>query len=75
VVVLSLQEVVEPAVGKLIVVEMGIANVALADYGVLSGPLVGTVERGRDNRILLVGYLSGGRSLAGTSLASETDAT
>ena len=53
VVVLALEEVVEPAVGERRIVPAGISFVPLADDGVLGGTCISAVQRRRDHEVLL----------------------
>src|SRR5208283_108997 len=54
VVLLTFEEVIEPAVGEGIVIEAGIAHAAFADDRVFSGAFVGTMECRGDNGVLLI---------------------
>ena len=60
-VLLSLEKVIEPRVGQLVIVQPRVAHAALSDDGILGGALVAAVERGRDHRVLLIRDLRTGR--------------
>ena len=64
VVVLALQEMVEPAVSQRVVIQPRVAHVALADHGVFRGALVAAMQRRRDHRVLLVARSRASRSCA-----------
>src|SRR5260370_39322572 len=55
-VLLSLEKVIEPCVGQLVIVQPSVAHAALAHHRVFRCALVGAVKCRRDHRVLLIGY-------------------